>query len=106
MFQVLHENFASAEAAAALTAMTTNFALNNVLTYRDRRLHGWALIRGWAVFVGVCSFGAVANVGIANWLYEGRFNWAASALAGVVLGSVWNYVMSSMFSWKTSANRT
>ncbi|HWA23888.1 MAG TPA: glycosyltransferase family 2 protein [Caulobacterales bacterium] len=106
MFQVFHRGFAVAEAVAALTAMTWNFALNNMLTYRDRRLSGWGLLRGWAVFVGVCSFGAVANVGIANWLYEGKFNWAASALAGVVLGSVWNYVMSSMFSWRTTAART
>ena len=33
--------FVPGQAAAALAAMTTNFALNNELTYRDVRLRGW-----------------------------------------------------------------
>ena len=34
--------FDAAQALAAYAAMTWNFALNNRLTYRDRRLRGWS----------------------------------------------------------------
>jgi hypothetical protein len=42
LFGPLHVSFAASQTAAALVAMTSNFALNNALTYRDRRLRGWA----------------------------------------------------------------
>ena len=54
--------------------MTSNFALNNLLTYRDMRL------RGWISFVVACSVGACANVGIAAYLFEHKTYWVASAL--------------------------
>ena len=40
-------SFFTAQTAATLVAMTSNFALNNLLTYRDMRLRGWRLLRGW-----------------------------------------------------------
>jgi len=57
--------FAEAQGAAALVAMTSNFLLNNFLTYRDQRLKGAALLRGLLAFYGVCSVGLFANVGVA-----------------------------------------
>jgi putative flippase GtrA len=38
--------FDLAQASAAVAAMTSNFFLNNLFTYRDRRLRGLALLRG------------------------------------------------------------
>lgn len=93
--------FLGAQIVGTLAAMTFNFFLNNALTYRDRRLRGWrALLDGWISFCLVCSVGAIANVGVAAFLYDFHFGaWAGSALAGVLVGAVWNYALSSRFTW-------
>lgn len=94
-------DFIPAQALATLGAMTFNFFLNNALTYRDRRLHGArALAWGWFSFCLVCGVGALANVGVAGFLYEVQdAYWTLSALAGIVVGAVWNYALSSKFTW-------
>lgn len=93
--------FLGGQILATLTALTVNFFLNNALTYRDRRLRGAkALFDGWVSFAVVCSVGAVANVGVAGFLHDARSGgWAASALIGVLVGAVWNYALSSRFTW-------
>ena len=100
-FVGLGTHFLVGEIVATLAALTFNFFLNNALTYRDRRLKGWRqLVDGWVSFAVICSVGAVANVGIAAFLYEMRDGaWAASALIGVLVGAVWNYALSSKFTW-------
>lgn len=97
----LGASFLLAQIFAAFGAMTMNFFLNNALTYRDRRLHGVRqLANGWLSFCAVCSVGLVANIGIAAFLHDVRYGtWAASALAGVLVGAVWNYALSSRFVW-------
>ncbi len=94
-------HFLVGEIVATLAALTFNFFLNNALTYRDRRLKGCRqLFDGWVSFAVICAVGAVANVGIAAFLYEMRDGaWAASALIGVLVGAVWNYALSSKFTW-------
>src|SRR5262249_18729650 len=61
--------FAAAQTIATYVAMTGNFLLNNSLTFRDKRLTGLSFIRGLLGFYIISSVGAVANVGIASWLY-------------------------------------
>ncbi len=93
--------FLMGQSAAALVAMTSNFFLNNLLTYRDMRLRGRQLLWGWFTFVLVCSVGALANVGIANYLFEeGHSGWFLSALAGILVGAVWNYAVTAVYTWK------
>ncbi len=95
------ESFLLGQSAATLIAMTSNFFLNNLLTYRDMRLRGRQLIWGWLSFVLVCSVGALANVGIANYLFEGGHSgWLLSALAGILVGAVWNYAVTAVYTWK------
>ncbi|MBR0553681.1 glycosyltransferase family 2 protein [Stakelama marina] len=93
--------FVPSTAIATLVAMTFNFFLNNALTYRDRRLKGAReLFDGWVSFCIVCSVGAVANVGIAAFLYGvENGGWAVSALAGILVAAVWNFALSSRFTW-------
>jgi dolichol-phosphate mannosyltransferase len=94
-------SFALAKTVATGFAMTSNFVLNNSLTYRDRRLKGWGLLRG---FVGFCIFGAigaVTDIGLASQLYLDHEVWWVAGLAGSVVGVLWNYAMSSMFIWRT-----
>lgn len=92
-------SFVGAETVAVIGAITTNFLLNNVLTYHDRRLSGMKLVFGWLSFSAVCGVGAAANVGIANWIYLQNSRWLISALAGIAASVVWNYATSSVFTW-------
>jgi dolichol-phosphate mannosyltransferase len=92
--------FDPAQASAAVAAMTSNFFLNNFFTYRDRRLRGLPLLRGLFTFYAICALGTVANVGIAGYVFARNEVWWLAGLAGVVVGSVWNYAVSSVFTWK------
>ncbi len=92
--------FAAAQAGATLVAMTTNFTLNNGLTYRDRALKGMNFITGLIGFYLVCSVGAIANVGVATWMFEGQQLWWVAGLAGAAMGAVWNYVFSDLIVWR------
>ena len=67
--------FEAAQAIATVVAMVFNFQLNNEITYRDQRLRGPRLWRGLLLFMLVCGFGAIANVGIAQVLYETHTSW-------------------------------
>jgi dolichol-phosphate mannosyltransferase len=103
LFRGLETTFVAGQAVAALVAMTFNFFLNNLFTYRDRRLRGWGLLRGWVSFTLACSVGAVANVGIATYLFHavpaGGLWWVASAVAGILVGAVWNYAVTAVYTW-------
>ena len=92
--------FASAQAFATLIAMTSNFVINNRLTYRDQRLSGAAFIRGLLGFYMICFVGFLANVGVASWIYSQHEKWWVAGIAGAVMGTIWNYAMSSLFVWK------
>jgi len=96
-------SFLAAQASATMIAMTFNFVINNILTYRDMQLRGWKFLRGWLSFTLACSVGALANVGIATYLFNQRGYWLASAVAGVLVGAVWNYAVTAVYTWKRPA---
>lgn len=102
LFKAGEVAFVTSQAIATLVAMTSNFLLNNFLTYRDRRLRGWSLLRGWLSFSIACSVGAVANVGIAAYLFEIHTPWLPSAVAGIVVSAVWNYAVTAVYTWNKS----
>jgi dolichol-phosphate mannosyltransferase len=92
--------FPEAQACGALSAMTSNFILNNFLTYRDQRLKGLAILRGLLLFYLVCSVGLLANVGVAFSVYDQQPIWWLAGAAGALMGVVWNYAMSGLFVWR------
>jgi len=92
--------FRIAQVIATFVAMSSNFLLNNELTYRDRRLKGFAALRGFALFCLTCSVGALANVDLASWLYTEREVWWVAGAAGAIMGALWNYAMSTLFVWR------
>jgi dolichol-phosphate mannosyltransferase len=92
--------FAEAQALGAFVAMTSNFILNNFLTYRDQRLKGFAILRGLILFYLVCSVGLFANVGVAFSVYDQEPIWWLAGAAGALMGVVWNYAMSGLFVWR------
>jgi dolichol-phosphate mannosyltransferase len=92
--------FALAQTLAVLAAMSFNFWLNNWLTYGDQRLTGARqVLRGWMGFCAACAVGALANVAVASLLEMRGVNWILAALAGILIGSVWNYALSARFVW-------
>ena len=92
--------FEIGQTIAALVAMTFNFVLNNALTYADKRLVGFVpLLRGWAKFGLTCSVGLLANVGVAAVLVRFGFHEYPAAITGIIIGSVWNFALSSRFVW-------
>jgi dolichol-phosphate mannosyltransferase len=99
LFKALGTSFWAAQTAATLVATSNNFFLNNILTYRDQRLKGRQLLVGWITFNLICAAGALGNVGVADWLFEHHNYWVISALAGIAITTVWNYAMSSIFTW-------
>ena len=101
LFRMAGIPFVAATIVATLVAMTFNFFLNNALTYRGQRLKGFReLLGGWVSFCIVCSVGAVANVGVAAFMHNVQHgDWRLSALAGIAVAAVWNFALSSRFTW-------
>lgn len=98
-------SFATAQAIATAVAMAFNFAVNNAVTYRDRRLRGIGWWKGLASFAIACAIGALANVGIAQYLFEQRQAWVLAALAGIAVGAVWNYAVTAIYTWGGATRR-
>ncbi|HKS20097.1 MAG TPA: glycosyltransferase family 2 protein [Bradyrhizobium sp.] len=98
--EILNVPFAEAQGMGAFVAMTSNFILNNFLTYRDQRLKGFAILRGLLLFYLVCSVGLFANVGVAFSVYDQEPIWWLAGAAGALMGVVWNYAMSGLFVWR------
>lgn len=96
----LNLSFRIGQTLAVVSAMTFNFTLNNRLTYRDRRLKGWRFVKGLVSFSLVCSLGAVANVGVGTALFSRNESWWIAGVAGAIVGSIWNYVIGSLVTWR------
>lgn len=98
--------FIYSQTLATIIAMTNNFVLNNLFTYRDRRLRGWGFVRGLISFYAACSIGAVINVQISQYLYQGQMVWWLAGTLGAVIGAIWNYAITSTFTWSNRKTRT
>jgi len=92
--------FGWAQTAATFVAITWNFVLNNMFTYRDQRLAGWQFVTGLIRFQVICAVGAISNVGIATVIYRYDPDWWIAGLGGALMGAVWNYVVSAAFVWR------
>lgn len=92
--------FDVSQMTAAYVAMTSNFFLNNILTYRDRRLRGFDAVKGLLSFYAVCSVGMVANVGVGQLIYQNDVSWWLAGIAGAAMGAVFNYAATSVFTWR------
>jgi dolichol-phosphate mannosyltransferase len=98
-FKALGLQFSVSQTIATLSAMTSNFVLNNILTYRDMRLRGRKFLSGLFTFYLVCGIGVIANVGIANFVFQRDYTWWLAGGAGALVGTVWNYAASSILTW-------
>lgn len=92
--------FVTAQTGAVMTAIAFNFFLNNSFTYADRKLRGWAMLGGLASFYAISALGAVANIGIGTWMAGQDERWWIAGVAGVLVGAIWNFAMSSALTWR------
>jgi dolichol-phosphate mannosyltransferase len=101
MFRGFEVKFSTAQTTATIVAMTSNYAFNNIFTYRDRRHSGLGWFWGLLTFYAVCGLGVVANVGVASALFDrSKEAWLLAALAGAFVGTVWNYAASKVVTWR------
>ena len=94
--------FERALPVAVVAAASSNYLINNALTFRFQRLEGPALLRGLLKFLLVSSLPVLANAGLASAFYDYVSRdtlWAQ--LAGILVVFVWNYAASSRFVWNT-----
>jgi len=98
-------HFLFSQALATWVAMTSNFVLNNVITYGDQRLRGRAMWRGLLTFYAACGLGALINLAIADWLFLKSFPYWAAGLAGALIAAFWNFFTTASFTWGASAAR-
>jgi dolichol-phosphate mannosyltransferase len=92
--------FIEAQAVATFFAMTLNFLLNNVLTFRDKRLRGWHILTGLLTFYAACAAGALINLSVADSLFRSHVVWWFAAICGIAVSSVWNYGVNTVFTWR------
>ena len=99
-------SFWLAQGLAIFVSMTSNFFVNNVLTFRDMRLRGAAMARGLMAFYVGCLGGAGVN-----WLLADAAKQllgapsTAAALFGIMAGAVFNYGAASRLTWSSSGGR-
>ena len=96
-------SFFASQALATWAAMTSNFFLNNAITYGDQRLRGRRIWRGLASFYVACGIGALVNLAVAEWLYLQSFAYWAAGLVGAVVASLWNFFSTASFTWGAGA---
>jgi dolichol-phosphate mannosyltransferase len=92
--------FVSGQVVATLSAMMFNFFLNNVVTFRDRRLKGNALLRGLLIFYAACTLGVLINLSFADRLLAAGLPWYLAGLSGLAISSVWNYGVNTIVTWR------
>lgn len=87
---------------AVITAASSNYLINNSLTFKDRRQHGRQLVKGLLKFLLVASLPSLANIGLATGFYNlVQANAVFAQLSGIIVVYIWNYAASSRFVWNT-----
>jgi dolichol-phosphate mannosyltransferase len=97
-------SFKIAQLVATIVAMTFNFLLNNIVTFRDRRLRGRRLAIGILTFYAACSVGAVINISFAQSLFHLGLTWYLAGIAGMAVSSVWNYSVNLVLTWRRNSS--
>ncbi len=96
---LLSIGFGWSQFLAIWAAMTSNFRLNNMVTYREVPLSGREWWRGLITFYASCGLGAFINLAIAIFLFELGIHWLLAGFGGTVVGAVWNFLTTRVITW-------
>jgi len=105
LFETAGLAFVLSQTIAVIVSMTTNYYLNNIFTYRDHRQHGADFFTGLVKFYLACTIGAIFNIWIAQYLFGLGYAWWLAGSAGIFVGSIWNFAVTSAFIWLRPVNR-
>ena len=83
-----------------------NQSNSELVKARDKRKKGLLALKALFLFYLTCGVGASANIGISNLLFLSNITgvsgiWYLSGIVGALVGSVWNFLMSSLVTWKS-----
>jgi dolichol-phosphate mannosyltransferase len=95
----------SGQLVSSALVIGLNYTLNNQWTFRSSRLRGARFWIGMASFYAACSIGLFLNYSVFAYLRQVSSPWVVAASAGIVLGSVWNYWISTLFVWQIKRRR-
>ena len=98
-------SFVVAQIVAAAAAMTVNFWLNNIISFRGMRLRGRRLAGGLLGFYAACSIGLWINLKTAHAAGALGAAWYTAGLLGLAAGAIWNYRVTQMFIWREGRKR-
>ena len=96
-------SFLHSQSVAVAAGASSNYWVNNRLTFRSRRLRGRALFLGLVKFLLVCSPGLLANILVSTATYANTSPHGlgiGALVAGIVVDFIWKYTASSRFVWK------
>ena len=83
-----------------ILAATSNYIINNILTFRSNKLSGKNFYFGLFKFLLVASLPIIANIGVANLFYNQlSSNTFFAQIAGILVVFIWNYAASSRVVW-------
>lgn len=102
LYTRLGYRFENALLVAISLALVVNYSVNNILTYRERRLRGWSFLTGLMVYALACSIGNLSNYALSKLLVDRGVWWPLAGVSGLAVGSVWNFAASSIFTWGAS----
>jgi dolichol-phosphate mannosyltransferase len=84
---------------AGATAMTSNYLINNEITYHDRRQRGFRLLIGYLKFCALCSVGLAANVAVSTMVDQTTHIRPLADISGPVFAALWNYASTALAVW-------
>ena len=99
-FRGLGLPFSESQAIATVIVIAINFWLNNSFTFRERRFRGIRILNGLAIYALGCTIGLLTNVGVARFLEHAGAPWYLAGTFGLAVSAVWNYWVSSIFTWR------
>ncbi|MFL2802940.1 MAG: glycosyltransferase [Paracoccaceae bacterium] len=99
--KIVSISFFYSQLFSIIITMTSNYYLNNLITFKEHSLVGKRFFQGLISFYFICSIGALANIAIAEKLYNGFGIWYFASFSGALVGAFWNFIFSSIFTWKT-----
>ncbi len=88
-----------AGALSAMTALVSNYMLNDRITWADAN-HGASLVR-MAKYAVASLVGIAVDVAVLNVLYGAGVSFLAANLFGISVATVGNYVVNNAWVWKT-----